>query len=467
MTGTATSTATDAVSTDTAVVRALRRLRVPQTQRNRELWLLIFAFLINGSAIALVQLGAVGAIDGTFLVYCGGLTALVVALHIVLRLRARDADPFVVPIATLLTGLGLAMIYRIDLARDRQGWDAFSTRQLAWAAIALVGAVVVVLLLRNYRVLFRYTYIFGFTGVALLILPIIPGLGTNANADVWVSLGFFSFQPGELAKIALAIFFAGYLVRTRESLTSVGTRFLGITWPRARELGPLLVLWLISLGIIVMQRDLGTGLLIFGMFVAMLYVATGKTSWVLIGVTLAGVGAFFASQVLSYVNGRFTNWLDAFNPAVIDANGGSYQLVQGIFGLAQGGLIGTGLGQGRPYLTPVAESDYILPALGEELGLIGVFAILCLYMVFTSRGMRIGLAGQDDFGKLLATGLSFTIALQVFIMVGGVTRIIPLTGLTTPFLAAGGSSLVANWIIVALLLRISDAVRSRPRVVIG
>ena len=462
-----TSTATEAVSTDTAVVRALRRIRVPQTQRNRELALLVFAFAINGSAVALVQLGAVGAIDWTFLVYCGGLTALVVALHIVLRLRARDADPFVVPIATLLTGLGLAMIYRIDIANDRHGWEAFSTRQLAWAAIALVGAVLVVLLLRNYRVLFRYTYIFGFAGIVLLVLPIIPGLGTDANADVWVSLGFFSFQPGELAKIALAIFFAGYLVRTRESLTSVGTRFLGMTWPRARELGPLLVIWLISLGIIVMQRDLGTGLLIFGMFVAMLYVATGKTSWVLIGVTLAAAGAVIASQVLSYVNGRFTNWLDAFNPAVIDANGGSYQLVQGIFGLAQGGLIGTGLGQGRPYLTPVSESDYILPALGEELGLVGVFAILSLYMVFTSRGIRIGLAGQDDFGKLLATGLSFTIALQVFIMVGGVTRIIPLTGLTTPFLAAGGSSLVANWIIVALLLRISDAVRSRPRVVIG
>jgi cell division protein FtsW (lipid II flippase) len=282
---------------------------------------------------------------------------------------------------------------------------------------------------------------------------------------VWVDLGFFTFQPGELAKIALAIFFAGYLVRTRESLTSTGTRFLGMTWPRARELGPLLVIWLISLGIIVLQRDLGTGVLIFGMFVAMLYVATGKTSWVLIGVVLAVSGAFLASRILPYVGARFTNWLDAFNPELMDNS--SFQLVNGIFGMANGGLLGTGLGQGRPYLTPVAESDYILPALGEELGLIGVFAILCLYMVFTSRGIRIGLAGQDDFGKLLATGLSFTIALQVFIMVGGVTRLIPLTGLTTPFLAAGGSSLVANWIIVALLLRISDAVRSRPRVVIG
>lgn len=468
MSGAATGAVTrpaDGVSTDTAVVRALRKLRVPQTQRNRELALLLFAFLINAGAVMLVQLGAIGSIDWTFLIYCGGLTALVVAIHIVLRLRARDADPFVVPIATLLTGLGLAMIYRLDIARDRHGWDAFSTRQLAWAGIALVAAIAVVLLLRNYRVLFRYTYIFGFIGILLLVLPIIPGLGTDANADVWVSLGFFSFQPGELAKIALAIFFAGYLVRTRESLTSTGRKFLWFTWPRARELGPLLVIWLISLGIIVLQRDLGTGVLIFGMFVAMLYVATGKTSWVLIGVVLAVSGALLASRVLPYVGSRFTNWLDAFNPELMDNS--SYQLVNGIFGMAQGGLIGTGLGQGRPYLTPVAESDYILPALGEELGLVGVFAILCLYMVFASRGIRIGLAGQDDFGKLLATGLSFTIALQVFIMVGGVTRIIPLTGLTTPFLAAGGSSLVANWIIVALLLRISDAVRSRPKVVIG
>ncbi|WP_236966950.1 FtsW/RodA/SpoVE family cell cycle protein [Microbacterium aurantiacum] len=459
--------APDTVSSDTAVIRALRRLRVPQTQRNRELALLIFALALTWSAVALVQLGALGEINWRFLIYCGGLTALVVALHIVLRLVARDADPFVVPIATLLTGLGIAMIYRLDIAAIRFGWGAFSTRQLAWAGIAVVLAIAVVVLLKNYRVLFRYTYIFGFVGILLLVLPVIPGLSAGGNADVWVDVGFFTFQPGELAKLCLAIFFAGYLVRTRESLTTTGTKILGITWPRARELGPVLVFWLVSLGIIVLQRDLGTGLLIFGMFVAMLYVATGKTSWVFIGLVLVAVGAFAATRVLPYVQGRFTNWLDAFNPAVIDAPGGSYQLVQGIFGLAQGGLVGTGLGQGRPYLTPVAESDYILPSLGEEIGLIGVFAILCLYMVFTSRGIRIGLAGQDDFGKLLATGLSFTIALQVFIMVGGVTRVIPLTGLTTPFLAAGGSSLVANWIIVALLLRISDAVRSRPRVVIG
>ncbi|GAA2570312.1 FtsW/RodA/SpoVE family cell cycle protein [Microbacterium binotii] len=457
----------EAPTTDTSVMRALRRIRMPQKQRNRELGLLLFALAINGAAVALVQLGAKGAIDPSFLYYSGGLGLLALALHIVLRFVAHDADPFVVPIATVLTGLGLAMIYRIDIEIDSEGWAAASTRQIVWAAIAIAAAIAVVLFLRNYRVLFRYTYVSGFIGVALLLLPFVPGLGTNQNADVWVRLGFFSFQPGELAKLALAIFFAGYLVRTRESLTSVGKKFLGITWPRARDLGPILVVWLVSLGIIVLQRDLGTGLLIFGMFVAMLYVATGKTGWVLLGVGLAVAGAVAASQVLTYVGWRFANWLDAFNPEIIDRTGGSYQLVQGIFGLAHGGLLGTGLGQGRPSITPLAQSDYIFPSLGEEIGLIGVFAILCLYMVFTSRGLRVGVAGQDDFGKLLATGLSFTIALQVFIMVGGVTRVIPLTGLTTPFLAAGGSSLVANWIIVALILRISDAVRNQPRVVIG
>ncbi|MFF8187035.1 FtsW/RodA/SpoVE family cell cycle protein [Microbacterium sp. NPDC016588] len=455
------------VSTDTAVMRALKKIRTPAKQRNRELGLLLFAIAVYGAAIVLVQLGVNGAIESGYLMLAGIPALLALVLHVVLRLRARDADPFVLPIATVLTGLGIAMIYRIDLAVGLKGWDATAIRQIAWAAIALVAALLVVVFVRNYRVLFRYTYLSGLIGILLLLLPFVPGLGTEQNADVWVSLGFVSFQPGELAKIALAIFFAGYLVRTRESLTSTGTRFLFMTWPRARELGPLLIIWLVSLGIIVLQRDLGTGLLIFGMFVAMLYVATGKTSWVLIGVVLAATGAFLASRVLPYVNGRFTNWLDAFNPEVIDADGGSYQLTQGIFGLAHGGLFGTGLGQGRPYITPLSQSDYIVPSLGEELGLVGLFAILALYMVFASRGIRVGLAGQDDFGKLLATGFSFTIALQVFIMVGGVTRVIPLTGLTTPFLAAGGSSLVANWIIVAFLLRISDAVRSRPRVVIG
>ena len=304
--------------------------------------------------------------------------------------------------------------------------------------------------------------------IVLLLLPLVPGLGRQVSgARVWIGIGdFATFQPGEIAKIALAVFFAGYLVRNRDSLSMVGRTFLGMRFPRARDLGPLLVVWALSMAVIVFQRDLGTALLYFGLFLVMLYVATSRLSWVVLGLGLFLAGAIIASQTLDYVNGRFRNWLDAFNPEVYEATGGSYQLVQGLFGLANGGLVGTGLGQGRPDLTPVPQSDYIIASLGEELGLAGVFAILALYVLFVARGFRIGFAGQDDFGKLLGVGLAFVVALQVFIVVGGVTRVIPLTGLTTPFLAAGGSSLVANWIIVALLLRLSDTVRNHPRLVI-
>ncbi|MCD1269331.1 FtsW/RodA/SpoVE family cell cycle protein [Microbacterium sp. MEC084] len=456
-----------AVAPDTAVIKALRRVRQPQPQRNRELGLLLFAIALMLGATALSQLGELGRLDTGVLIAEGLLGVLVLALHVVLRLRAPQADPFVVPIATLLTGLGIAMIYRIGLSGADGANPNAGTSQMIYTALSVVAAGALVWALGNYRLLFRYTYIFGLTGVVLLILPFIPFINGGGNATVWIQIAGFYFQPGEIAKICLAIFFAGYLVRTRESLTSTGTKFLGFTFPRAREFGPLLVTWFISMVIIVAQRDLGTGLLIFGMFVATLYVATGKTGWVLIGVVLAVGGAVAASFVLPYVRGRFDAWLGAFDPELYEAEGGSFQLVNGIFGLAHGGMLGTGLGLGRPYLTPVSQSDYIIPSLGEELGLIGVFAILCLYMVFVARGLRIGVAGQDDFGKLLAVALSFTLALQVFIMVGGVTRLIPLTGLTTPFLAAGGSSLLANWLIVAIILRISDAVRQQPRAVIG
>ncbi|WP_203136720.1 FtsW/RodA/SpoVE family cell cycle protein [Microbacterium sp. JZ31] len=461
------------VAADTTILKALRRVRQPQPLRNRELFLLLFAIVLSLGATALSQLGELGSLDTGVLIAQGVVAALVLALHVVLRLRAPQADPFVVPIATLLTGLGIAMIYRLSLSIDDcPGGSACvnpnaGTSQLLYAGASILAAGVLVWALVNYRVLFRYTYVFGLTGIVLLILPFIPFINGGGNATVWIRLGPVNFQPGEIAKICLAIFFAGYLVRTRESLTSTGRRFLGFTFPRAREFGPLLVIWLVSMVIIVAQRDLGTGLLIFGMFVATLYVATGKTGWVLIGVFLAVGGAVAASYVLPYVRGRFDSWLGAFDPALYEADGGSYQLVNGIFGLAHGGLLGTGLGLGRPYLTPVSQSDYIIPSIGEELGLVGVFAILCLYLVFVARGLRIGVSGQDDFGKLLATALSFTLALQVFIMVGGVTRLIPLTGLTTPFLAAGGSSLLANWLIVGLILRISDAVRQQPRAVIG
>nr|WP_235483555.1 FtsW/RodA/SpoVE family cell cycle protein [Leifsonia sp. Leaf325] len=446
----------------------IRRIRLPQKMRNLELALLIFACALNAVAVVLVQFGALGHLDLTLVFLGAVLSALVVALHIVMRFVAREADPFLLPIATLLNGLGIAMIYRIDIADGHDGWDSAAVRQIAWSAIAILSAIAVMLVIRNHRVLFRYTYIAGFVAVVLLLLPLFPGLGKEINgARVWIGIGeVLTFQPGEIAKIALAVFFAGYLVRNRDSLSMVGHRFLGMRFPRARDLGPLLVVWALSMSVIVFQRDLGTALLYFGMFLVMLYVATGRLSWVLLGLSLFLGGAFVASRTLDYVNGRFNNWLDAFNPAVYGADGGSYQLVQGLFGLAHGGLIGTGLGQGRPDLTPVPQSDYIIASLGEELGLAGLFAIFALYLLYVSRGFRVGFAGQDDFGKLLGVGLSFVIALQCFIVIGGVTRVIPLTGLTTPFLAAGGSSLIANWIITAILLRLSDTVRNQPRLVV-
>lgn len=457
-----------AQSTSTPITTTIRiRLRTPARLRNLELLLLVVALGMGAAALALVQLGAIGEIDSGMFALTALPAALVLVLHLAERVVAPEGDPFVVPIATLLTGLGIAMIHRLDIAEGYEGWAAYGVRQAVWAAIALVFAIAGLLLVRNHRILQRYRYIAMFLGIVLLLLPVVPGIGdTGANADVWVRIGIFSFQPGEFAKILLAVFFAGYLVTARDSLSLVGRRILGLRLPRARDLGPILVVWLLSLGVIVIQRDLGTALLYFGIFLVMLYVATGRGSWVFIGLALSAIGGWAATRVLPYVAGRFENWLDAFNPEIYNREGGSFQLVQGIFGLADGGLVGTGLGQGRPDIVPLAESDYIVASLGEELGLIGLFAILALYLIFVARGIRIGITGQDDFGRLLAVGLSFVVGLQVFIVIGGVTRIIPLTGLTTPFLAAGGSSLVANWIIVVLLVRLSDAVRQQPHAVV-
>jgi len=462
-----TGNAVDAGPRPTVTGTIRIRLRAPARRRNLELVLLLGALVLSGAAVVLVQLGALGRIGGLVLTLEAGLAVLVIVGHVSLRVVAPDADPFVFPIAVLLNGIGIAEISRIDIAKGLNGWDAAGIRQIVWTGIALVVAFAVLVLIRNHRVLQRYRYVAMLSAIVLLLLPALPGIGrTVSGARVWIGIGPFSFQPGELAKIALAIFFAGYLVTARDSLSMVGRTVLGMRFPRARDLGPILIIWVLAMAVIVFQHDLGTALLYFGLFLVMIYVATGRLSWVVLGLLLFAGGAFVASRSLDYVAGRFDSWLDAFNPAIYGRAGGSYQLVQGLFGLANGGLVGTGLGQGSPAIVPLAESDYIIASLGEELGLIGVFAILGLYLLFVSRGFRIGFTGQDDFGRLLGVGLSFVVALQVFIVVGGVTRVIPLTGLTTPFLAAGGSSLMANWIIVALLLRLSDSVRSQPQWVI-
>ena len=456
------------VSEPDTMTRGIKRIRIPAQLRTLELVLLVFACFVNACALLLVQLGALGHLDFTVIVYAAVPAALVIGMHVALRYVAPNADPFLLPIATVLTGLGIAEIYRIDLHYKTSGWESAGIKQIVWATIAVICALAVIILVRNHRFLQRYTYIFGFAALLLLLLPMLPGIGkTISGARVWIGIGPLSFQPGEIAKLCLAVFFAGYLVRARESLSTGGRRILGIQLPRARDLGPLVVVWLMSMAVIIGQRDLGTGILMFGLFLVMLYVATGQKGWIALGVILIVGGGLLANRLLPYVHDRFANWLTPFEQHVYDGQGGSFQLVQGIFGLAQGGLIGTGLGRGQPWVTPVSQSDYIIASLGEELGLVGLFAIFALYLVFISRGIRIGLAGHDDFGTLLAVGLSFTIALQTFIVVGGVTRVIPLTGLTTPFLAAGGSSLVANWIIVGILLRLSDSVRNQAQSVVS
>ncbi|MEN9910801.1 MAG: hypothetical protein RLZZ441_369 [Actinomycetota bacterium] len=452
----------------TITEQLMLRLKVPTKLRNLEATLIIFAMIVTSAALALVDLGATGKLNPTIIGLSLGLGAIVLAMHVAQRFVARDADPLILPIVTLLNGLGIAMIYRLDLSAGLTGWQANATRQMVWTAIAIVVAIVVIIVVRNHRVLQRYRYVWMLVGVGLLMLPLVPFIGTTINgARLWVNLGFVTFQPGEIGKIALALFFAGYLVTARDSLSVVGRRMFGVTWPRIKDLGPIFVVWVIAMLVLIFQRDLGTSLLYFGLFLVLMYVATGRAIWFVVGGGLFGTGALVASQFLTYVQGRFAAWLDSFNQANYDAVGGSYQLVQGLFGFASGGIVGTGLGAGHPGIVPLAESDYIMASLGEELGLIGVFAILTLFMLFVARGIRIGVNGSDDFGRLLAVGLTFVIALQVFIVVGGVTRVIPVTGLTTPFLAAGGSSLVANWIIVALLLRLSDTVRHQREEAVG
>jgi len=433
-------------------------------RRGAELGLLAVAVLLGAGAYAIIGLNVTGELPANTRNYSLGLAALAVGAHFVLRWRAPYADPVILPVAVALNGIGLAMIYRLDLAtRNNDIPDTFASRQLAWTTFGVVLACLVLVCLRDHRTLRRFTYTAMLVALAFVLLPLVPGLGRTINgARIWIHIGSQSLQPAEFAKIALAVFFAGYLVTNRETLALAGPRLLGMQLPRWRDLGPILVVWVFSLAILVVQRDLGTSLLFFGLFVAMLYLATERISWIVIGLALFVGGASLAAASFSHVGARFNAWLHAFDPEVFDAAfGGSGQLVRGLFGMASGGLFGTGWGEGRPQLVPYAESDFIIASLGEELGLTGLIAILVLYLVLVQRGLRTAIGVRDGFGKLLAGGLAFTIAWQCFVVVGGVTRLIPLTGLAMPFLAYGGSALLANWIIVALLLRISDSAR-RP-----
>jgi cell division protein FtsW (lipid II flippase) len=426
---------------------------VPRRRRGAELVLLLLALVVGIGAYAAVGLGVTGEVPADIVGYSGWLAALALGAHVVVRLTAPYADPVLLPVVTALNGLGLAMIYRWDLARE----TSYSTKQLMWTTLGVALFAAVLVLLRDHRRLQAYTYTTGLAAVVLLLLPLVPGLGRQINgARIWIGIGGFAFQPGEVAKVLLVIAFAGYLVLHRDALALAGRRFAGIDLPRGRDLGPILAMWLVSLGILVFQRDLGSSLLFFGLFLVMLYIATERPGWLVVGSTLFAAGAAAAYFLFGHVRTRVEGWLDPFSDT--DRFG---QIVEGMYGMAWGGLVGRGLGQGDPWRIPFAYSDFIIAAIGEELGLTGTMAVIVLFGLIVERALRTALGCRDGFGKLMAAGFGVVVAVQVFVVVGGVTKLIPLTGLTTPFMSYGGSSMVANWVVIGLLLRISDQVR-RP-----
>jgi cell division protein FtsW (lipid II flippase) len=424
---------------------------VHRRRRGAELFLLLLALIVGIGAYAAVGLGVDGEVPANLVGYGGWLVALVIATHVVVRIVAPYADPVLLPIVAALNGLGLAVIYRLD--------PDLANQQLIWMTLAVAAFVATLVVISDHRILARFTYTSGLAAVVLLLMPLMPLIGAERinGARIWVNLGPIGFQPGEVAKVLLAITFAGYLAVHRDALALAGRRLLFIDFPRGRDLGPVVMVWIISLGVLVFQRDLGVSLLFLGMFLVMLYVATERPGWLVVGGLLFVVGAICAFLFFGHARRRFDIWVDPFD----DQHGAGYQLVEGLYGFAWGGLIGRGFGEGMPNRVPEVETDFIVAAIGEELGLTAVLAIILMYGLIVERALRAALICRDGFGKLLATGLASVFALQVFVVIGGISRLIPLTGLTTPFLSYGGSSLLMNWVIIALLLRISDQAR-RP-----
>jgi cell division protein FtsW (lipid II flippase) len=446
-----------------------------KTQRNAELGLLAFSMALVAIYGATVEANQFGEIRVTSWIPAALLTVLFLGLHVVVRFTAPYADPVLIPAVALINGLGVGFLRRLDLARaiaNKQPepgiFAGTGGRQLAWTLASLILAAVLLVVVRDHKVVSRYAYTLGPVGIVLVMIPaVLPASLSEVNgAKLWIRFGSFSIQPGEFAKLALVSFFAYYLVRKREVLSLASRRFLGIDFPRGRDLGPVVTVWLLSLLVLVFEKDLGTALLYFGLFVVTLYVATERASWLIIGLLLFFGGVYVAYLLGASVGGPFANfydraqvWLDPFATQYYEASGGSYQLVQGLLALGTGGLFGSGPGAGSPGFVPEVRTDFIFAGFGEEVGLFGLSALLVVYLLIVERGLRAGLAVRDSFGKLVAGGLAFTLGLQVFVILGGITGLIPLTGQTTPFLSAGGSSLMANWLLIAMLLRISNAAR--------
>ncbi|MET9352411.1 FtsW/RodA/SpoVE family cell cycle protein [Streptomyces sp. NPDC006617] len=426
--------------------------RLPR-RRGIELALILMAVLLSVFGYCNVGLAQHDTLPPGAAGYGAGLGVLALLAHLAVRLRAPYADPLLLPIGVLLNGLGLVLIYRLDLETPA---DRAAPTQLVWSTLGVALFIVVVLLLRDHRVLQRYAYVCVAAALVLLTVPIFfPAVN---GARIWIRIEGFSIQPGEFAKVLLAVFFAAYLAANRSALAYAGRRVWRLQLPTGRVLGPILAVWLVSVGVLVLERDLGTSLLFFGLFVVLLYVATGRTGWIAVGLLLASLGAVAVGWLEPHVHTRVEDWLHPF--ASIEAGHGPNQLAQSLFAFAAGGVTGTGLGLGHSVLIGFAvKSDFILATAGEELGFLGLSAVFLLYGLLVERGYRAGLGARDPFGRLLAVGLSSIVALQVFVIAGGVTGLIPLTGMAMPFLAQGGSSVVTNWAIVALLIRVSHAAR--------
>ncbi|MDT7844134.1 FtsW/RodA/SpoVE family cell cycle protein [Streptomyces justiciae] len=439
----------------TTVVRAdppAPAVRLPR-RRGVELALIVVAVLLSVYGYCAVGLARHGTVPPGAAGYGAGLGVLALVAHLAVRYRAPYADPLLLPIGVLLNGLGLVLIYRLDL--ETPG-DRAAPTQLVWSTVGVALFIVTALFLRDFRVLQRYAYVCVAAALALLVLPIaFPAVN---GARIWIRIAGFSIQPGEFAKVLLAVFFAAYLAANRNALAYAGRRIWRLQLPTGRVLGPIVAIWLLSVVVLVLERDLGTSLLFFGLFVVLLYVATGRTGWIAVGLLLASLGAVAVGWLEPHVHSRVQDWLHPF--ATIEAGQGPNQLSQSLFAFAAGGTMGTGLGLGHSILIGfAAKSDFILATAGEELGLAGLSAIFLLYGLLVERGYRAGLSLRDPFGRLLAVGLASIVALQVFVIAGGVTGLIPLTGMAMPFLAQGGSSVVTNWAIVALLIRVSDSAR--------
>jgi cell division protein FtsW (lipid II flippase) len=423
------------------------------SRRTTELGLIVLAALVTVGGYALAGLGKTASLPANLVPFLLIILGLLAAAHLATRRFAPNADGVLLPMAGLLNGIGYVFIARLNT--DLAGLQAL------WTAVAVGAFVATLALLKRARDLEQYRYTFAFLGVGLLLLPLLPGIGRNINGSrIWIRFGPATFQPGEIAKLLLAIFFAGYLVEKRELLQTFTRRLGPINLPDPKFLGPVLAAWGFSLVVMIFEKDLGSSMLFFALFVSMLWVATARGIYLVLGTALFGAGVLFAFRSFAHVQTRVEIWLHPF----ADAGNKGYQLVQALFAFGSGGVAGTGLGLGSPTKIPAVATDFIFAAIGEELGLVGTVAILTAFVLMVGTGLRIAIQARSDFEKLLATGLTVSLGVQTFIIIGGVTDLVPLTGITLPFVSYGGSSLLANYVLLALLLRISsDSVERRPR----